>query len=872
MKRPTHLSFVVMLLVLVAGCQCTRKPVVETLLKEGEVCQTDDRCETGLCDAAPGFQAVCVRKCSSVCYEGEVCAQLTPNRFSCQLDQRKLCQPCQVDGDCPYPSDKCVLVNNERVCGRDCAFDQTCPMGYQCVNARGVDGAPKVQQCSPVNASCACLARGDFQQPCEVSNAQGTCKGTKVCDLVLNTVACDAKTPASEQCNSVDDNCNGLVDDGLPPVDCGVGACKRVAGSCAADGGAEVCTPGQPIAELCNGLDDDCDGTTDNGFPVDSDVNNCGACGTVCSLPHATPVCTARECRVASCDTGWGNCDGLHPNGCEANVAADPMNCGACGRACARPNSTATCASSTCSFQCSPGFYDLDGDPTNGCEYACTFVSATDLPDLQFIDANCDGIDGEVTNGLFVSNAGNDANAGTRAAPKATVNAALLTLVTTGKRDVYVSAGTYAGPIELNLSSNVNVAGGYHPTTWSRSSANVVLVQGGSPSLKIEGASNVLVQTMRFVGANGNATDPTAYGGWVKDSTGVKLESLVITSGNGAVGAAGTNGTAGTPGGAGNAGQDSDDLRGCVWETRFSGFALACQFGLGLITVCDAAQGPAVGLGGSSNCAYPGGAGGQASRMSGTDKLVDTVPQGASGLAAPAGSGAGGTGATMRMSPSGLPHFGGAGAHGSAGANGAGGAAGTLTAAGWTPARGGDGTSGTPGRGGGGGGGGAGGWTPIGGDFGNPCQAFGSGGGGGGGGGCGGTGGTGGRGGGASIGLFVSASTVTGTGVLVNTGNGGSGGNGGAAGGAGSGGLGGVSPEPSDFGSRATRGGNGGAGGTGGVGGVGGGGSGGSVYGLARSTSSTVSGITVGTMGTAGTGGTGAASGATGASALQTTF
>ena len=73
------------------ACECGTRPTAPTLKKLGEACATDDSCETGLCDAKPGNQAVCVKKCADGCAEGQICTQLTPNRFSCQKDPRALC-------------------------------------------------------------------------------------------------------------------------------------------------------------------------------------------------------------------------------------------------------------------------------------------------------------------------------------------------------------------------------------------------------------------------------------------------------------------------------------------------------------------------------------------------------------------------------------------------------------------------------------------------------------------------------------------------------------------------------------------------------------------------------------------------------------
>ncbi|MFO0755929.1 MAG: hypothetical protein U0359_05535 [Byssovorax sp.] len=49
-----------------------------------------------------------------------------------------------------------------------------------------------------------------------------------------------------------DDDCNGQTDDGLGSITCGIGACQRTVPACAG-GQAQVCTPGAPSAEVCDG-------------------------------------------------------------------------------------------------------------------------------------------------------------------------------------------------------------------------------------------------------------------------------------------------------------------------------------------------------------------------------------------------------------------------------------------------------------------------------------------------------------------------------------------------------------------------------------------------------------------------------------------
>ena len=181
--------------------------------------------------------------------------------------------------------------------------------------------------------------------------------------------------------------------------------------------GSTGCT-GTP--ELCNGIDDDCDGVIDNGFKLRTDPLNCGVCGIVCSAPTATTACVAGQCVISGCTPGYVDADKNPVNGCECMVTnggkeicdgadndcdgvidngfdlqSDASNCGACGVVCDAANATSFCGGGLCGFVCKPGFYDPDKKASDGCEYACK-PSANPAEVCDGIDNDCNGlIDGE---------------------------------------------------------------------------------------------------------------------------------------------------------------------------------------------------------------------------------------------------------------------------------------------------------------------------------------------------------------------------------------------------------------------------------------------------------------------------------------------
>jgi hypothetical protein len=111
-------------------------------------------------------------------------------------------------------------------------------------------------------------------------------------------------------------------------------------------------------------------GTSDGGADPLTDPNNCGTCGHKCAEPHATPGCVNGSCVVAGCETGYSDCNTDPADGCERNLGLDPDACGGCGQVCSNLNMlTRTCGGGVCNGTCATGFADCNGAKlTDGCE------------------------------------------------------------------------------------------------------------------------------------------------------------------------------------------------------------------------------------------------------------------------------------------------------------------------------------------------------------------------------------------------------------------------------------------------------------------------------------------------------------------------
>ncbi len=174
---------------------------------------------------------------------------------------------------------------------RDDDCDGTVDEGCGCTSGATQACGSSVGACSPGTQTC-------------VAGAWGPCTG--------------GVQPTMETCNGADDNCDGSADEGNPM---GGAACGSSTGVCTP--GVETCTAGSlmciggvmPGTETCNGMDDNCDGTTDEGFNLGAacdgpDTDSCTEGTNMCNATGGSSCSDATGDSVETCNGMDDDCDG----------------------------------------------------------------------------------------------------------------------------------------------------------------------------------------------------------------------------------------------------------------------------------------------------------------------------------------------------------------------------------------------------------------------------------------------------------------------------------------------------------------------------------------------------------------------------------
>ncbi|HIA01990.1 MAG TPA: hypothetical protein EYN66_08780 [Myxococcales bacterium] len=195
----------------------------------GWPCESNEECDADWCVESPaGGQ--CSDFCQEDCPLGWACKQVANTGgdtvWICMPAHPNLCRPCVEDGDCKgsvvIGDDRCVDYGADgRFCGGECSDDGDCPEGYGCDSEIAGENAPS--QCVPVDGPSSCECTGKYvlqgaKTVCTSTNDFGLCEGERECGQE-GLSECNAPIAEEEVCDGLDNDCNGITDDGAGDLD-----------------------------------------------------------------------------------------------------------------------------------------------------------------------------------------------------------------------------------------------------------------------------------------------------------------------------------------------------------------------------------------------------------------------------------------------------------------------------------------------------------------------------------------------------------------------------------------------------------------------------------------------------------------------------
>lgn len=247
----------------------------------------------------------------------------------CPAGQQNCGGVCRIAGVCSVGTGGCAVTGTWTCNGTN-------------VGCSATAAPPQVETCNGIDDNCDGVIDNITSAACQPALCQ---TGASYCAAGVLACARTGNSPAGSSCTGIgggvcdgigncvcpagQTNCGGICRPTGSGCAVGVGACQRF-GTVVCSGTSTVCSAsaGSPTAEVCNGIDDNCDGTVDNIAASACAPNACQTGVLTCSGASTVCVATANRAAGTSCPAPVnGTCNG-------AGTCVCPAGTGDCGGIC----------------------------------------------------------------------------------------------------------------------------------------------------------------------------------------------------------------------------------------------------------------------------------------------------------------------------------------------------------------------------------------------------------------------------------------------------------------------------------------------------------------------------------------------------------